>query len=352
MKKGCLFLLVILAGAYAAYYYLFKGTEYEASWWVPCLLALGDTIVIANILGIFQALRQTSAAKRPRSEWRDGDLVAAWGPIQPMRAAVNAPFTGTPAAIAEYAVKLESQIDDSSAVSTHYQGFLMTACGVYSSEAGLVRLVGFPLLGENLTKHITVDAGMLKRAAEYFHEAKFVEQSSNPIKALKQLADVLSDDDGVVRADFCKGGTAHNLEEYDDSEEYEFLDEEEEQEARQMKAAELAANPDAPAAGASTNSEPNPIEKISQALRSRGYRFEERVIKAGEEVTAIGTYRADQQAIDIGSGLKNLAHSLQIGAAAKVTAGNLKRSVLAVIFWGGVVGYSNWYILKNIGLIH
>ena len=333
MKKGCLLSLFILIGGFFGYSYLLKGTDLESKVWVPALLALGAAIVFANLFGIVQALAQARAAKRPRSEWRDGDLVAVSGPIHPLRAAVTAPFSGSAAAIVEYTIKRASTGESTNSIND-YQGFLMTACGVYSSD-GIVRIIGFPLLGENMSTVVPSDPVVLRRAAEYLSQCKFMQQASNPIKALKQLAEVLSDDDGVVRADFCKGGSAHLI---DDDVEVESEDE-----------VDTAAGQLQPSA--ETPTVKDPITAISEALSDYAYVFEEKLIRAGEEVTAIGTYYASKQSIDIGSGLKKLAHSLQRGAVTQVTARNLRRSVIASLFWGAVVAAGNWYVLVSIGLL-
>ena len=339
MKQGCTLVLLVLFGAFAGYFYLLQGSEFESKIWIPILLAFGASIVVANLYGIVQALKQGQAAKKPRSEWRDQELVAVSGPIQPMRAAIQAPFSGLSAALVEYAIKRQST-GESAVNIADYQGFLMTPCGVYSSE-GLVRLVGFPLLNDNLSEVIPIDPEMLRRSAQYLSQCTFMQQAKSPLKALKQLTDVLSDDDGLVRADFCKGGTAH------------IIDSDVDQEVNVQSAAEDLEqedrNADQRASEVATPSDP--ISRVAQALADNGYTFEEKLFKVGEEVTAIGTYRASTQSIDIGSGLKNLAHSLQRGAASQVTARNLRRCVIATLFWGAVVGYANWYVLKSIGLI-
>ena len=327
---------MVLVGAYFGYTYLFKGTELESKVWLPILLAIGAAIVFANLLGIVQALAQGRAANKPRHEWKDGDLVAVCGPIQPMRSAVTAPFSGTAAALVEYSIKRKMSDQSTNSIS-EYQGFLMTPCGIYSSQ-GIVRLIGFPLLSESMRTQVAREPAVLRRAAEYLASCKFMPQASNPFKALRQLTDVLSDDDGMVRADFCKGGKVHLIDdELDDSSENQP-----EQDSPDVEGAESIS-------GTSAVRDAN--ASIAAALSDEGYVFEESVVKVGQEVTAIGSYNLSKQSIDIGSGFKNMAHSLQIGDVAQVTGRNLRRSLIATLFWGTVLAAGNWYVLKLIGMV-
>lgn len=308
MKKSCLFILFVWIAVALGYIQLFKGTELETLYWIPVLFGLAAAMIVGNIQGVFLALKQRKAAATPFGQWKDGDFVVVSGRISAIRTPIAAPFSGTSSCVVEYEVKLGDT------PGGYYSGFLMAPSAVMTNQ-GSVRLVGFPMLVE-IPKETYRDTASYKRAGEYFANCKFEKKDGNPLKLISQLSAVLSDDDGEVKADFYdKKMSLHVLEEVDPGEEKITL-----------------------------------AEQIHIGLEGGGYDLEEIVIKNGDEVTASGTYRQAKQAIDIGSGIKNLTHSLKLGTVAYSTASMLRNSLVTLIIIGGIFVAANWFVLKQIGM--
>lgn len=304
MKKGCLLLLFVWVAVAAGYYYLFQGTEYAHAWWGPVLFGLGAAMIVGNIHGIILALQQKSAANRPITQWKDGQFVVISGRIAPTRTPINAPFSGIPSCIVEYTLKYGDN------PGGDYMGFLMTPSTITSTQ-GAVKIVGFPMLAE-ISSSTYIDDTACKRAGEYFAQCTFKEKSSNPITLISQLNEVLSDDDGIVKVDFADKKASIHIDPMEDGS--------------------------------------TAAEGIANRLMDSGYSLEETIIEVGAEVTACGTYRQSKQAVDIGSGLKNISHSLKIGSAAQTTGGLLKQSVITLIIISAIFVGANWLVLPQIGI--
>ena len=307
MKKGCLTLIVIILAAFVGYRQYLNTPALSDQTWIPFVMAIGAGIVAGNIQGLFLALRQKSASNRPRSEWRDGDYVVASGRIQTLRSFFEAPFSGTPSAIVEYSIKRGVGNDSSPAVDD-FSGFMMAPCAV-QTLTGSVNLTGFPLLAK-IPKAKFSDEQTVKRAADFIANTKFKARATNPIEAVKEFNKVLEDGDGDIQAHFIS------------------------------KNAEIVPEGDEDLLMATT-----------MQLQTRNYVFEESVVANGAEITAAGTFRADKQSIDVGSGLSNLSHTLSLGGSLEVTKKALTQATVGLILFSSAFAAGNYYLLKQTGFL-
>ena len=238
--------------------------------------------------------------------------------ISPMRSAITAPFSGEVCCIVEYEIK------QGDTPGGDYSGYLMAPSSIMTTQ-GTVRLVGFPMLAEVSSSNYK-DEKSSRRAGEYLASCKFEEKASNPIALVSQLNSVLMDDDGDVKADFVsKNATLHlDLED----------DDEEKQDGAEAAPQILV----------------TPAEKITEKLLNSDYVFKETIIRSGDEVTACGTYRQSKQAIDIGSGIKNLSHSLRMGSVAESIRSLLMRSTITAFIFSAIFVVANWQVLPRIGI--
>jgi hypothetical protein len=303
MKLGCLAVLLTMGGAFAAYNQLIGGTRLEDKWWIAALLALAAGMIVGNFHGLILAFRQKKASGRPRSEWQDGDLVVVSGKIQSLRSPMLSPFSGTPSCILEYEVK--SAEEDTPSVA-EYSGFMMSPCSVLTMQ-GSVNVIGFPLLAKVNALPCVEDVDY-QRAGEFLNKTKFEEKLSNPITLLKQLNEVLAKNDGEMQAHFSTSKSPLDIENQD-------------------------------ATG------------IATQLREYGINLEETIIPNGAEVTVSGTYRSNRQAVEIGGGLSNLSHTLELGAASKVTGANIRNCLIWLVVVGAAFGAGNYFLLKELGLL-
>ncbi|MCB0310367.1 MAG: hypothetical protein KDD42_03980 [Bdellovibrionales bacterium] len=319
MKKSCLFVLIGWAVLTAGYSYLLgRQALLEQYWWVAPLLALSTVILYGSLQDLLLSYRRNRALTLSGPEWRDGKYVGATGRIQAIGKPLIAPFSGEQAVLVEY--ELASGEQDSAIPD--YRGMLMTPCAIQTSQ-GSRRIIGFPLLA-TLKEKTYSDPGDYQRAANFLLSTEFNTTATNPMTLLKDLNQILNDDDGDVRANFKQSDST-------------LLDFEEDEKLEELEDSELAASEG-----------PTPAERarlVSERLTQGGYILKEKLIKNGEAVTAFGTYRADRQALDIGGGLQNLSHQISLGSSEEVIKKLIARGVGMLIFWGAVFVVSHYFFL-------
>ena len=253
-------------------------------------------MIFANLQGIYMAIKQRQVALRHPNQWKDGDFVVASGILSAIRNPIVSPFSGKPACIVEYDVKpIENTVG-------LYSGFIMTPCSILSSN-GSVRLVGFPLLTE-ISEDRYNDLEHYQRAGEYLSKCNFEQKSSNLMQFMSRLNSVLADEDGEVKVDFIDHRIAHE-----------------------------------PSASA-----------LTQQLESSLHNLCETIIPNQVEVTASGTYIQSKQAINIGSGLSNLNHSLKLGNVDKSTRSMLVTSSIVFIILSCAFIGANFYLKQTFGI--
>lgn len=303
MKGSCLFLLAILLGMSGFYYWLLADTDLSDKWWIPFLLALGLSITVANIQGIFQAMRRLSSSNRHPRDWKDGELVGASGPVQALREPLKAPFSDSSCVMAEFDIKrIVSSSKSNTGRSNEIMGFLMTPCAIFTKR-GQIRLVGFPLLDQT-TEQVCYEDECYERAANYCATTQFKELGKSPLTILKELTQVLTDDDGDINEHF------------------------------RSKDSFLSGGPDA----------------LREQFGAGSYELTEKVIPQGATITVFGTYNARKQAIDIGSGLSKLDHSLALASMSQVISRSFRASIIGTLIFGAITAAGHYFVLKTLGL--
>ena len=337
MKKGCLLIFAVFVLASFSYYSLARGSVLQHMWWVAILLGLSTSLALGSVLGLLQAFKQRLAARRPVSQWRDGDLVAFSGALRAQRRALLAPFSGKAAVMVQYEIKRAgfNRSDDSSSSSfVDYCGFLMTPCQIHT-QRGAMRLVGFPLLHKIKAQDFSSDmAAAYRRAADFLFSTEFTPRAAGVMKAIAELNSVLNDEDGEIKANFWDPKGTDYVTNFDQ------LDADIESVVQKDPASDVE----------SLARTKLPVQKIAEQLSAAGCGLEEQLIPDGAEVTVIGTYLAAKSQINIGSGLKNLEHQIQLGKLSEVLGKNFRAAVLSLLFWGGVWAAANCYFLQAIGI--
>ncbi len=319
MKNTCLFLLAVLFGLGIFYYSYLSGTELKNSWWIGPLLALSVVLFLSNLQGVYFAIRQKILSGKNESQWKDGDLIALSGRVQAIGDPLIAPFSERRAVMVEYSVKYTTQSSSDSSSSTTTKtldGMLMTPCIIQTSRRS-VRIIGFPIFA-NIHPQIFSDESHYRNAVKYILSNKFEEMPANPLKILSQLNEILADDDGDLKANFRnKNFDLDILNESDD--------------------------------GENTASTSEIEESLYQTLISKPYDLEETCVENTAQVTIFGTYRAAKQAVDIGSGLKNIQHAIHLGKIEDVIRKNLIKSFIFTLIFGGISAAAHFYVAKLLG---
>lgn len=355
MKKGCLFLLVFWVGVGAFWYYRLQGTQFaDQQPWISIFLGLSAALVAGNLAGITVALKQKRASSKSPGEWGDGDLICVSGQIRASNQPIVSPLSGKFCSIVEYEIKRRSSSEESSGIP-EFRGMLM-AQSVIQTMRGAVRVAGFPLFGPEKMRSVST-SGVYLRAAEYLCKTEFKDNPKNPLAMLKDLAAVLNDNDGDVKADFKKksvnidslaagGSLGPDSDDDLDDEDLDDDDLEDGDEASQEQAPIGSSQSVEPPAEAPSDSR---VALVADGLKREGFSFNEVAVENGTDVTVFGTYRAQTQTVDISGGLSHLSHQFHFGKAPAVVGKQLRASVIGTVFWGVVFIASHGYMLNELG---
>jgi hypothetical protein len=180
----------------------------------------------------------------------DGQRIAAVGPILALGAPVPAPFSGDPCVFCAWEVSHKSSSPGKKYTLQDvkdFSGFLMTPC-VVQAPRGNVRILGFPTL-EGFPNEAQRNKINFPRARAYLESTPF--EKVNAPKAFSEVEDLVADEHGHLRKDWRMAG--------DD-----FV------------------------------------------LTHKVHTLEERIVKDGETVCALGRYSAEKKGLvpGFGSGLK------------------------------------------------
>ena len=332
MKNSCLFLFAVLFGLGFYYYSYLSGTSLSDKWWIGPLLSLSVVIFLANLQGIYFAVRQKIVSGRPETQWKDGQLVGFSGRIQSTGDPIEAPFSGTRSVMVEYEMSQTFRDSDNSSSKTRYiHGMLMSPCAVQTRRRA-VKIVGFPLLA-NMHPKSQTDESCYRNAAKFILNTKFEEISGNPMAIIKRMSEILADDDGDVRANF---------------KEKRFTLDTDMTVLEDFESDETTINP--PVNTENLSPEAAKEEELYRVLLDHAYDLNETRIDQGEEVTVFGTYKAAKQAVDIGSGLKNLQHTIQPGKIEAVIYKNMVKSLILSAVFGAITFFAHKYVAQLIGL--
>ena len=203
VKKGCgliLALWIVLVGAYGYVAWHRLGDSSAAV--IAVLGGTFATVFIAGFVGLFTGGRDRAALRRAinAEPLRDGRLEAANGPIRPLGAPLEAPFTGRPCVLYQYDVKLPG------AGHSEFAGYALTPSAI-STIRGSVRVLGWPVLDRFPQEAASIDHA---RGMAYLQSATF--EPLGPTRILSVMSELLADDDGTIRKDLRIGDAKLELE--------------------------------------------------------------------------------------------------------------------------------------------
>ena len=217
LKKGCILASVVLLGLFAGYFWLLH-RRIEL---VPALIlsgfgALGFVMLVSQLKAVLFGSGDSGALKRAEQglPLEDGKEEAVWGPIEPLGATLEAPFSGRPCVAYEYDAKNPTTVDSrgrTNPSASEMAGFAL-APSVIRSSRGDVHLLGFSLLDSFPEKEVA-GPDALDRAVRYSESAEFTEMGITKLGAMFSALDsAMADDDGSVRQDMRnKGSTSADL---------------------------------------------------------------------------------------------------------------------------------------------
>jgi hypothetical protein len=133
------------------------------------------------------------------SELRDGERVAVFGTLRPVRDTLRAPFTQAQCVAYKYSVTSlipAATAQDDDTVSVDYDGFAMVPSAIHT-RTGDVRILGFPDLKVPAQK--IQDAAVVRNAEAYVAATSFV--PAKPLGLQEQLDAIAGNEDGRFRYD-------------------------------------------------------------------------------------------------------------------------------------------------------
>jgi hypothetical protein len=216
-KKGCIIASVVLLALFAGYFRLL----YPRIELFPAILlagfgALGLVMLVSQLKAVIFGSGDSGALKRAEQglPLEDGREEAVWGPIEPLGATLEAPFSGQPCVAYEYDAKNPSSVDSDGETrpgGSTIAGFAL-APSVIRSNRGDVHLLGFSLLND-FPEKVVSGPEVLDRVARYTGSTEFTEMGLGKIGAMFSTLDAaMADDDGSVRQDMrMKGASAAEL---------------------------------------------------------------------------------------------------------------------------------------------
>ncbi|MFN7986371.1 MAG: hypothetical protein U0529_02800 [Thermoanaerobaculia bacterium] len=201
IKKSCGLASLVLLALFGGYFWLLHG-KIET---FPAVIlagfgALGLVMVVSQLKEVIFGGGDRGVLKRAEQglPLEDGREEAVWGPIEPLGATLEAPFSGRVCVAYEYDAKSGSRGEDDTASTI--AGFAL-APSVIRSSRGDVNLLGYGLLDQFPKKSVTGPEA-LDRANRYVGSTAFTEMGLTKIGAMISAMDsVLADDDGSVRQD-------------------------------------------------------------------------------------------------------------------------------------------------------
>lgn len=278
IRRSCLLLLILGLALFAGYgailYDVFEAPGNVIAAGVGALSATA----LFGAAGNWWHGRRDAAAFRHAVRGgapRDGALAVVSGPIRPLGAPLSAPFSGRACVAYEYDV-LPRRRAGGETVAHDLTGVAMAPSVVETARGG-VRLLGFPILDE-FPRTERADTAWRERAERYIAETTFEPmQGMRVVKLLAMLEDALADADGAVRKD-CR-----------------------------------------------LTADPVPLD--DRVLR-------ERVVEVGQQVCAVGLYRADLRALKpAGTTLNRLVpgHAADVGR--QLTAQAWSQALFGLVFF-------------------
>ena len=195
MKKGCGIILALWIGLAGAYGYVAwqKTRDLVPAAMIAVLGGTFASILVGSFVGLFTGGRDRAALRRAINgdALRDGRLEAACGPIRPIEAPLEAPFTGRACVAYEYNVKKPG------VAQSEFAGVATRALR-HRPARGPVRVLGWTVLDQFPRETgSAIDHG---RGAAYLETAPF--ERLGLASLVSVLSELLADNDGSIRKDF------------------------------------------------------------------------------------------------------------------------------------------------------
>jgi len=305
MLRGCLFLILMYVVAVTLEYQSLNTLPFAG--YVAAILALGVTLVLGSLQGLVQALRLRALPETDIGQWRDGQQVRVAGTLHATGEALRAPISDRPALFCDYMGKAR-HVDFATARREvpHWHGFMAAPCVLRTSSVALA-VVGMPSLRE-------VPQTLYQGHEHYPSAARHLARTDWQLAP--ELVNVMS----PAGVGLFSGGLAGLPPHLINHAALERL---------RMRI------------GESSEAE------LLEALGVDQWRFGERIVPPGAEVTLIGTYRASPPSIDINSSVGTSEHALLLGGAERTAARHLATTLIFIVVLAGLTVAAHYAVYAD-----
>lgn len=323
MWKGCVLFLVLFGAAYAVELQLLPPAGEPYRWIFALLLGFLVTLLLSSAWGLLHSFGRWRLARRDISTWRDHELVAVSGQLQPLRGALKAPFTLRDAVLYEYQVARPVQSSGKNQPSERIElsGMAMARCGVYTNS-GVIQVTGVPAM-THVKQEQFVGVNFRQQAARYIAATRWRKHSGSLVQGFQEMVTSLSSPDAETKQDHAHRDTHLPVLLSDDH-----------SNASTEVSSTGGRGPGDPGVGA-----PAPgslAERIDRLLQQANAKFRERVVEAGATVTLFGMYRANTRTIDMTNDMFDSNRALYLGSLQQVVGKLIVKAFLGLVFVSGI----------------
>lgn len=308
MLFGCLVLLALFG-----VWLFFAEAQAQAlalpfPWVVSAALALGATLTLGSLQGLWQAWRRRRDAGPEPVELVDGATVRLSGVLRPTGAALKAPFSDRAAVFVEFEATAPEGGNDMTQRRPRWNGRRAAPCDLQTRLRRL-SLRGHPSMRECPEQQFS-------GAAHHPAAARLL--ATTPW----QLApDIVALDLRAAGADFAAGGAGMNL-------------------INREALGRLRMD-----IGRSSEAE------LLQRLPEHAWLYRERAVAPEVPVTVIGTYRAAARMLEIGLGPATPEHGLIPGGAVEVAQRQFVQAATFVAVLASATAAAHWVALADGGAV-
>lgn len=298
--KGCLPLLLIFAALMYLEAMWIQSLGLPHAWWAAFVLALGASMVLGSVHGLWAARRKLDVPETPLEQWQEGATLRLGGILRARHHPLTTPVTGRSAVMYEY--EMRPQIRASTMHDRRREGAVgmdMAEC-VLETPFGTVPLQGFPTLREVPEQQFSASE---HRAAMVNHLTStpwHIRGDTDPDSHWQDLMGAALGEPGRLPLHMLNARTLDLVQ------------------LPTWKERGIVANPD----------------QVRQMVDQGKWLVAERVVEQGAHVTVTGTYHAMSHGLDIGRSLslQGAQHGIKLGAAKGVAAAEWRTTlVMAVI---------------------
>jgi hypothetical protein len=273
MRWGCLWSIALFAGTTALMGRQVQALGLPQPWVFAVVLALGVTLGVGSLQGVWLAWRQRGQPETAPAKLRDGALVRLSGVLRAEGHPVRAPISDREALFVRYAgTAAEADGDQVGTRRPHWRGQRSAPCRLQGGTLSL-RLRGFPTL-----RHVAEQ--QFSGPQHHDAAARVLEASDWQLEPELPALDLHE-----AAQDLAAGAGALNVIN---------------RQALQRLGMTIGKTKQA---------------ELLQRLPDRPWVFRERVVPPGVPVTVVGTYRAAQGVLDVGYGPQSPGHEIFLGEA-------------------------------------